>query len=275
MRFGLDVPVDGPYADPRLLARLAGEAEAAGWDGFFVQDVLSSTDPVADPWIALTAVVLATSRMTVGSMLTPLPRRRPAEVARQTVTLDRLSGGRLVFGAGLGYAEHDFTPFDDQWDIRLRAARLDEALDVVAGLWSGEPFSYAGSHHRLDRALLRPGPRQSPRIPVWVAAGWPRRRPLRRAARWDGVYLMTVNQETDEPLQPSEVAEAAGFLRSHRPDGGTGEIAINPAREGDVAAVNEQARAFADAGATWWNDLAPAGGPDAYLTLIRQGPPRL
>lgn len=275
MRFGLDVPVDGPYADPRLLARLAGEAEAAGWDGFFVQDVLSSTDPVADPWVALTAVVLATSRMTVGSMLTPLPRRRPAEVARQTVTLDRLSGGRLVFGAGLGYAEHDFTPFGDQWDIRLRAAQLDEALDVVAGLWSGEPFSYAGTHYRLDRALLRPGPQQSPRIPVWVAAGWPRRGPLRRAARWDGVYLMTVNQETDEPLQPSEVAEAAGVLRSQRPDSGTGDIAINPSREGDLAAVNEQARAFADAGATWWLDLAPAGGPDAYLDLIRQGPPQL
>ena len=134
MRFGLDVPVDGPYADPRLLAQLAGEAERAGWDGFFTQDVLSLPDPIADPWIALTAVVLATERMTVGSMLTPLPRRRPWEAARQAVTLDRLSGGRLVFGAGLGYAEHEFASFGDDPDPKVRgAARLDEALDIVAG----------------------------------------------------------------------------------------------------------------------------------------------
>jgi alkanesulfonate monooxygenase SsuD/methylene tetrahydromethanopterin reductase-like flavin-dependent oxidoreductase (luciferase family) len=266
VRFGLDVPVDGPYADPRLLARLAGEAERAGWDGFFTQDVLSLPNPIADPWVALTAVVLATGRMTVGSMLTPLPRRRPWEAARQAVTLDRLSGGRLVFGAGLGYAEHEFAPFGDEWDPKVRAARLDEALDIVAGLWSAEPFSYAGEHFRLDRALLRPGPVQTPRIPVWLAAGWPRKRPLRRAARWDGVYLMTVHQDTGEPLTPDDIAEATQFLIAQRDDGTTGEVAVNPAPHAAV-------ETYVAAGATWWLELAPDGGPDAYLELIRKGPP--
>jgi alkanesulfonate monooxygenase SsuD/methylene tetrahydromethanopterin reductase-like flavin-dependent oxidoreductase (luciferase family) len=274
MRFGLDVPVDGPYADPRLLARMGGEAERGGWDGFFVQDVLSMPDPIADPWVALTAVVLATERMAVGSMLTPLPRRRPWEVARQTVTLDRLSGGRLIFAAGLGYAEHDFTPFGDDWDAKVRAAQLDEALDVIAGLWSAEPFSYAGDHYRLDQALLRPGPGQTPRIPVWLAAGWPRRRPLRRAARWDGVYLMTVQQDTEEWLGPDDVAGAARFLRQQRGDGSTGEIAINAQRGEDPAITRDRVQSFAGAGATWWLELAPDGGPDAYLDRIRRGPPR-
>ena len=269
MRFGLDVPVDGPYADPALLARMATAAEQAGWDGFFTEDVLSLSDPVADPWIALTAVVLATERMTVGSMLTPLPRRRPWEAAKQAVTLDHLSGGRLVFAAGLGYAEHDFTPFGDRWDARFRATQLDEALEVVAGLWRGEPFSHAGEHYRLDEAVLRPAPLQSPRIPVWLAAGWPRRKPLRRAARWDGVYLMTTRQDTDEPLSPQDVAEAAAFLREHRDDGGTGDIAINP----PPGAAADQVPGYAEAGATWWLELAPDGGPDAYLDRIRQGPP--
>ena len=120
MRYGLDVPVDGPYSDPRLLADLAAEAEAAGWDGFFLQDVLASDDPVAEPWVSLTAVALRTSRMRIGILLTPLARRRPWQVARQAATIDHLSGGRLVLGAGLGYSEMDFTPFDEEWAPRVR-----------------------------------------------------------------------------------------------------------------------------------------------------------
>ena len=274
MRFGLDVPIDGAYADPRMLGRLAAEAERAGWDGFFVQDVLSSGEAVADPWIALTAVVLATERLAVGSMLTPLPRRRPWEVARQAATLDRLSGGRLIFAAGLGYAEQDFTPFGDAWDPVVRAEKLDEGLDIISGLWSGEPFSYRGKHYELDQAMLRPGPLQSPRIPVWLAAGWPRRKPLRRAARWDGVYLMTVRQDTEQLLSPDDVAQVADFLREQRGDGSTGEIAFNPEESSDAGETRDRVQAFSEAGATWWLELAPDGGPDAYFERIRNGPPQ-
>ena len=260
MKFGLDVPVDGPYADVRLLATMASEAEAAGWDGFFLQDVLASQSPVAEPWASLAAVALATSSMRIGIMLTPLARRRPWQVARQAATIDHLSGGRLIFGAGLGYSDDDFTPFGEEWSARVRAERLDEGLDIVAGLWSDSPFSYAGRHHTLDSVVLRPPPVQRPRIPIWTAAGWPRRRPLARAERWDGVYLMTVDQRTGEMLTPADIAEV-------RRTTSIGEVAFNATRASDP-------KAFADAGGSWWVELADAAaGPDAYRDRIRGGPP--
>lgn len=274
MRFGLDVPVNGAYADPRLLGRLAAEAERAGWDGFFVQDIFSSVDPVADPWIALTAAALATERVAIGSLLTPLPRRRPWEVARQAATLDQFSGGRLIFAAGLGNAEQDFTPFGDPWDPLVRAELLDEGLDIIRGMWTGEPFSYSGNHFELNEALLRPSPVQAPRIPVWLATGWPRRRPLRRAARWEGVYLMTERQDTGQLLSPEDITQIANFLREHRGDGTTGDIAFNPEQTADAARTRDQVQAFSEAGATWWIDMGPDSGPNAYLTHIRNGPPQ-
>jgi alkanesulfonate monooxygenase SsuD/methylene tetrahydromethanopterin reductase-like flavin-dependent oxidoreductase (luciferase family) len=261
MRYGLDVPVDGPYADPRLLADMAAEAEAAGWNGFFLQDVLASDDPVAEPWVSLTAVALRTSRMRIGILLTPLARRRPWQVARQAATIDHLSGGRLVLGAGLGYSEVDFTPFGEEWAPRVRASRLDEALDVVTGLWTGSPFSYSGTHFQLHDVVLRPPPLQQPRIPIWVAAGWPRRKPLERAARWDGVYLMTDHQTTGELLTPDDIAA----VRRRLP---TGEICFNgvPGRG--------EPKAFADAGGDWWIELANDGmAPEDYRSRMRAGPP--
>ena len=271
MRFGLDVPVSEAYADPRLLGEMAAEAEDAGWDGFFLQDVLHTTAPVAEPWISLAAVALRTDRMRIGIMLTPLARRRPWQVARQAATIDHLSGGRLIFGAGLGFSAADFTPFGEEWDGRVRAGRLDEALEIVAGLWSGEPYSCRGEHYRLDDVVLRPVPAQSPRIPIWTAAGWPRRRPIARAARWDGVYLMTVRQDTHELLAPQDVADAAAALRAAGCRDGF-EIAFNAVRRGDGA---EQVHAFREAGGAWWIELADdEGGPEAYRERIRSGPPK-
>lgn len=273
MRFGLDVPIGGQYADPRLLGQLAYEAEQAGWDGFFLQDGLAGAHPMVDPWIGLAAVALRTERMRIGVFLTPLPRRRPWEVARQATTIDHLSGGRLIFGGALGHSEIDFTPFGDEWDARVRAEQLDEALEVLTGVWSGEPFSYSGQHYRLEGAQLQPRPVQSPRIPVWLAAGWPRRRPLRRAARWDGVYLMTNNQATDEWLSVDDLGAAARFALEERNAAGSDtpfEIAANA-----IARSNHdpQVAAFAEAGATWWVELDVDGSADAYRQRIRSGPP--
>lgn len=276
MRFGLDIPVSGDYSDPRLLADLARDAETAGWDGVFLQDVFSGPDPAVDPWIALAAVALATERVRIGCFLTPLARRRPWQVARQAVTVDHLSRGRLVFGAALGYSAQDFVAFGEEWDPLVRAGKLDEALEIVTGLWNAEPFSYNGSHYRLDGALLRPAPWQTPRIPVWVAAGWPRRKPLRRAARWDGVYLMTVHQDTGELLTPDDVAGAARFLAEASPDGTDPiDVAINAEPVGDAGADAARIQAFAGAGATWWIELADDDhGPGGYRERIRRGPPR-
>ncbi len=167
MRFGLTVPNLGEYADAGLLGDLAAEAEAAGWDGVFLWDHLAyRRQPVfaaVDPWVALTVMATRTERVLLGPMVTPLARRRPQGVARQATTLDHLSGGRLIFGAGLGTPpDVEFEAFGEDPDARVRAARLDEALDVLCGLWSGEAFSYEGEHQRVDAITFRP-PRSSSR----------------------------------------------------------------------------------------------------------------
>ena len=166
----------GELSDARVLARLAAQAEAAGFDGFFIWDhvVYTDVERLADPWVAMAAIACATERVRIGALVTPTPRRRVQKLARETVTLDRLSGGRLVFGVGIGGDGHgEFGPFGDEASPRERARRLDADLERLAGLWDGE---------------FQPAALQQPRIPVWVAGRWPNRRPVRRAARWDGFF---------------------------------------------------------------------------------------
>ena len=216
----------GELSDARRLARLAEAAEAEGWDGFFLWDhlVYEDVSELADPWVAMAAIACATERVRIGALVTPTPRRRIAKLARETVTLDRLSGGRLVLGVGIGGDRHgEFAPFGDPADPRERARLLDEGLERLLELWGGE---------------FAPPPAQAPRIPIWVAARWPNRRPLRRAARWEGVFPI------DLP-GPEAVAELAEVMRDLR-DGADGPFEIvvtNPA--GTDTAPWEQA------GATW------------------------
>lgn len=273
MRYGLDIPIDGDYADPRVLADLAAQAEQAGWDGFFLQDVFVGGNAILDPWVTLAAVALRTQRMRIGIFLTPLPRRRPWKVARETATLDLLSNGRLIFGAGLGFQPGDFTIFGEEGDARVRGEKLDEGLQILNGLWTGESFSFHGKHYQVDNVTFLPRPIQTPRIPVWVAGGWPNRKPLRRAAQWDGVYLMTVNQVTHTYLTPEEVSEIAAYLHSHRTRPAPLDIAVNVATPGDPHAAAALLRRYADAGATWWIDWARDSFA-AYRERIRKGPPR-
>jgi alkanesulfonate monooxygenase SsuD/methylene tetrahydromethanopterin reductase-like flavin-dependent oxidoreductase (luciferase family) len=163
--------------EPRLLAELATAAEARGWDGFFLWDHVAYRAPVravSDPWVAMAAIACATERIRIGPLVTPLSRRRVQKLARETVTLDRLSGGRLTLGVGLGVEDNgELEPFGEAVDPRERARLLDAGLERLAELWAGE---------------FLPPPLQQPRIPVWVASRWPNRRPLRRAARWDGLF---------------------------------------------------------------------------------------
>lgn len=272
MRFGLDVPVDGPFADPGLLAELAIEAEEVGWDGFFVQEV-----PVLDPWVTLAAIAVGTSRIRIGAMMTPVARRRPWNLAREVATLDRLSYGRVVFGAALGNEPGEFDAVGEDPDPKVRAQKLDEGLAILDQLWRGEPVDFEGTYHRyhLGPAPLRPV--QQPRVPIWTAAGWPRRRPLLRAARWDGVYLMTVNQQTRELLTPADVREVAAVIHQHRQSKRPLDIALN----GEVppgADSKDYIREFEDAGATWWIWVGLGLGlgpttPEDYRQRIHKGPP--
>jgi len=280
MKYGLDIPISGAYADPYKLAGLAIEAEEAGWDGFFLQDMLSSGsppgDPIIDPWIALAAIAMRTQRVKIGIFLTPLPRRRPWQVARETVALDILSHGRLIFGAGLGFQAPDFTPFDEEYDTKIRAEKLDEGLEVLNGLWSGETFNFHGMHYQIDDVVMVPKPLQTPRIPVWLAGGWPRRKPFRRAARWDGVYVMTYNQVKNEPITPEEVQEIVAYLDTQRVETTPFDVAVNGVTFGNTQQDVEIVQPFIEAGATWWIEYEASRETfEQYRDRIRKGPPRI
>jgi len=167
MQFGLIVQMTGLLGYPQPLARLAREAEAAGWDGFFIWDVFggdsAAPSPVVDPWIALAAIAATTQRIRFGTMVTPLPRRRPWKLAREAASLDHLSGGRLILGVGIGTPPEEFARFGEEADPRIRAEMLDEGLEVLTGLWSGELFSFHGRYYRVEEATLLPRPVQQPR----------------------------------------------------------------------------------------------------------------
>ncbi|MHB8645621.1 MAG: LLM class flavin-dependent oxidoreductase [Thermomicrobiales bacterium] len=277
MRYGLDVSIVGTYGDPRLLADLAAEAERAGWDGFFIWDVIFSDDPpkpVADPWIALAAIATATHRIPIGALVTPLARQNPWQVARQTLSLDHLSRGRLIFGVGLGDQARDFVAFGEEADPRLRADKLDEGLDVLTGLWSGESMNYQGNHFQVHDATFLPKPLQTPRIPVWVAGYWPNRRPFRRAARWDGVLPGKMN---NEELTPEELTEIIAYIGDHRDRREPFDVAVYGQTPADPDQVMQMIKPWIAAGATWWREgIEDARGSlDAMRERIRRGPPRI
>ena len=224
---GIYVAPFDDLADPLVLADLAKGAEDQGWDGFFVWDHVAYRAPtraVADPWVALSACAAATENIRLGPMVTPLSRRRIQKLARETVTLDQLSRGRLVLGVGLGSDMNgELEPFGEVVDPRERAELLDRGLERLANFWGGE---------------FEPLPVQRPRIPVWVAARWPKRRPVRRAARWDGLFPI----DLDGPEALAELAGEVAGLREGA-DGPFDLVVTNPA--------GEDPGAWEDAGATW------------------------
>jgi alkanesulfonate monooxygenase SsuD/methylene tetrahydromethanopterin reductase-like flavin-dependent oxidoreductase (luciferase family) len=276
VRFGLDVATSGKFADAELLAELAAEAEESGWDGFFIWDILLSAGdsgasvPVVDPWVALAAIALRTSRIRIGAFMTPLPRRRPWDVARCVATLDRLSAGRMIFGAGLGFQAEEFAAIGEDPSGRVRAEKLDEGLAIVDRLWRGESVTVTGQHFEVKDLVILPQPVQRPRVPIWTAAGWPRHRPLQRAAHWDGTYLMTRNQETGELLTAAEIAAIASYLAVLRPGADPIDIALNGDLAGDQDPRGTISR-FEDAGATWWIELC-SDTPEQECDRIRTGP---
>ena len=227
LKRGIFVAPFDELVNPRLLAELAELAEERGWDGFFLWDHIAYRPPVravADPWIALSAIASATSRMQLGPLVTPLSRRRVQKLARETVTLDHLSAGRLVLGVGLGSDRNgELEPFGEVVDARERAQLLDQGLERLTGFWSGE---------------FEPPPVQRPRIPIWVAARWPNRRPLRRAARWDGLFPI-------ELPGPEALAELGEEVRGMRPEGAPPFELVVEAPPGAELAPWEAA------GATW------------------------
>lgn len=265
MRFAISAPDVG---SPAQLVQLAVAAEAGGWDAFFLWDHLHLVRPLAldvvDPWVTLGAIATRTDRLLLGTMVTPLPRRRPWTLAKQITTLDHLSSGRTVVGVGLGHpGDDEFAAFGEPSDDRARAALLDEGLVVLDGCLRGGPFTHRGPTFQLD-VDLHPAPVQQPRPPIWIAGMWPHRRPLERARRYDGYFPVSAD---GEPLTPDHIATIATSLADGE---GTpaGFDLIAPWLEG-VAAAD-----YAAAGATWLVDSRWPEGDwfDELLHAAERGP---
>jgi len=274
MRYGIVTPNLGEYADPRVAVRLARVAEAAGWEAFFVWDHLGFVRgvPSGDPWIILSAVAALTTRLKLGLAITPLARRRPQVVANAMASLDLLSGGRAIFGAGLGGVPEEFTAFGEPGDAKERAAMLDEGLQILDGLWSGETVTHRGRYYSVQGVTLTPRPLQSPRIPIWIGGeGAPA---LRRAARWDG-WLAPATSHDGTPTMaksPERIAEMVAEIRRLRTTDAPFEVAIDGYSEvGDPALP----RAYGAAGATWWlESIHEARGTlDTVMARVKAGPP--
>jgi alkanesulfonate monooxygenase SsuD/methylene tetrahydromethanopterin reductase-like flavin-dependent oxidoreductase (luciferase family) len=268
LRVGLSLP---NFAEPDVLVDLGVRAEAAGWDGVFLWDHLHGSPafpvPTADPWVVLGALATRTERITIGTGITPVPRRQPEKLARETVTVDHLSHGRLVLGVGLGEPPEEHTAYGRPADRPTLAAKLDEGLVVLTGLWRGEPFTHEGEHFTVREAQYLPVPVQTPRIPVWVSCTFPHQRSLARAARWDGAILAAIGAGgTIDPVPPRDVRAAVDTIAAHRlPEAGPLAVALVTA---GLPTPDEQA-AYADAGATW---ILATGWLDAIGDLVDAGP---
>lgn len=282
MQYALSFPNGGPCHDARNLAGFAQLAEEAGWDGVFLEDYIiwqgHMDTPTYDPWVALAAMALSTNRIRLGTMVTALPRRRPWKLARETVTLDHLSNGRLILGVGLGDTTLDtsLTRFGEVTDANTRAKMLDEGLEVLEGLWSGKPFSYDGEYYHIRDVTLLPRPIQSPRIPIWIGGVYPLKGPVRRAARWDGACLYKV---TNEDMTPADVRALKAHIETHRAEAVPFDIALGGRHRGDNWDQERWLiRSLAEAGATWWVEYMP---PTLYRTVeenraaIERGPLRI
>lgn len=250
-------------------------AEESGWDGVFVSDSLPFRE-YPDPWVVLAGIAARTESVRLGTWVVPLPRREPWQVAQEVATLDRLSDGRVVLGAGIGN-EDDYGDYGLGYAPRERGERLDEILDVVTGLWRGEPFSYDGEHYRLEDAEVQPTPVQEPRVPILLACWWPNKKPIHRAARWDGLMpffpsLVDAEEgphgETETGDPETEVREALAYYRNVADEPGDVVLPSIPAE--DPAAFRADAE---DRGATWKLATDLGDDPDAVEQRIREGPP--
>jgi alkanesulfonate monooxygenase SsuD/methylene tetrahydromethanopterin reductase-like flavin-dependent oxidoreductase (luciferase family) len=288
MKFGINIPPFGEYGDPRKLAQLAREAEDAGWDGFFIWDHIMfdpTFHPIVDPWVGLAAIALNTEHLRIGTLVTPVARRRPWKLARETVSVDLLSNGRLVLGIGLGDpVQWDYGFFGEEQDAKIRAQKLDEGLDILKGLWTGKPFRYDGTHYHLNEVTFQPTPVQSPRIPVWVGGNWDKPAPQRRAARWDGYHPI----KWGDPLTSEEWKVIQQTINEQRDSNAPFDWVHSGMTPGDDSAkAAALVRPYADIGITWWIEAASPFDfgadwekpltPEATALMekrIRQGPPK-
>lgn len=268
-----------PYGDARTAAELGQVAEQAGWDGFFVWEPVWGIDA----WVCLTAVSMRTTHIKLGTLLTPPSRMRPWKLASQTATLDNLSNGRVILSVGLGAVDTGFIQFGEVTDRKTRAELLDESLDILTGLWKGQPFTYEGKHYHIQECnfLPPPPPIQQPRIPIWVVGAWPKEKSMQRALKYDGLLPNLFDEKgKHRPATPADIQQIREYVAANRTETTPFDIIVEGTTPGDEPAKGaEIVRGWEQAGGTWWIEAAwstieNTNGMDAVRRRLEQGPPR-
>lgn len=282
MKFAINLPNGRTCGHPRTLAEFARLAEASGWDAVFIEDYIiwqgHNDAPTYDPWVALSAMAMSTTTIRLGTMVTAIARRRPWKLAREVVTIDHLSGGRLILGVGVGETEIDssFTRFGEVTDVKQRAMMVDEALELLARLWSGKETSFNGKFYHLDKVRLLPRPLQKPRIPIWIGGIWPLRGPTQRALRWDGACLYKRSPHSD--FTPEDIRELARLARTRQNAYAPFDIVVGHAswqRAKDSRREKAYIASLAEAGATWWSQYISPDSEKVMRRYIQDGPLRI
>ena len=271
MKYGVYISNFALQGDPNKFIELAVAAEDAGWDGFFMWDhnYAGKDELIADPWITLAAIAARTEKIRIGTTVTPLPRRRPEKVAREVATLDILSKGRFILGVGLGgSSKNDYGNFGEIIDLKTRAEKLDESLAILEGLWSGKPFSFSGKHYNIAKVTFNPRPIQQPRVPIWCAGTWPIKAPFRRAARYDGVFPLSMSED----MSLEEYSDVTNYVKKHRGSMKDYDIVIigmssgNPEKDSWI----KESEAL---GMTWYAEVMMGDYFEGHLEKVMKGPP--
>jgi alkanesulfonate monooxygenase SsuD/methylene tetrahydromethanopterin reductase-like flavin-dependent oxidoreductase (luciferase family) len=268
MKFGISVANFLVSTTPQDYIELAKRTEEAGWDGFFLWDHINWREekPNHDPWILLAAIASHTNTIKIGTAVTPLPRRRPHKIARETVTIDHISKGRLILGVGLGWPpKKEFQAFGEPTDKTVRAKMLDESLEILTGLWTGQPLHYEGEYFIVEGVQFRPTPFEKKRIPIWVAGTWPKKNPFRRAAKFQGVIPMgTRNSE--------EFRAMMDYVKKHRKSKSSFDW-VSSSSYLSGAKRNRYVSEFKDVGANWYVESWGVQPFKKQLKRIERGPP--
>lgn len=270
MHYGIELIPFGQYSDPRQVMRVAQAAEAAGWEALCVWDHMLMPYGAGDPWVALTAAATVTRRLKLATGVAAFPRYRPHSLARTLAALDQLSEGRVIFGVGAG-VDFDFVPFGEAVDVKHRAAMLDEGLPVLSRLLSGETVTHRGQFYQVEAVRLVPAATQQPRPPFWIGGCSPPA--LRRAARWEGWIIGTIDESQTVTLPPERLAKHVAVIGRQRTTSARFDVAVDGVTAGpaDTTRVREYARA----GATWWLEAiyGSRAEADQLLRRIQAGPP--
>jgi alkanesulfonate monooxygenase SsuD/methylene tetrahydromethanopterin reductase-like flavin-dependent oxidoreductase (luciferase family) len=265
-----------PGGDLWTQIEVAREIEDAGWDGVFVADSVYGLDP----WVTLAGMAMRTERVRLGTLLTPVSRRRPWKLASEMATLDQLSNGRVVISAGMGAIDTGFDKVGEVTDRKVRGQLLDEGLDLLPRFWSSQPFHYHGEHYHVDwdPTFWKCEPVQSPRIPIWVVGAWPRMKSVRRALRWDGLIVAKMDAKGSyEDVTAEDIKTIKAFADENREETTPFDIIMEGVTPGDDhARVTAQLQPYEEAGLTWWIESMweSPGGMEAVRARIKQGVPR-